>query len=102
VHCCLRRGDRPIKGEPRLDLTFSKHPALTFEGTDVLFGLIEIPQFKFLTALAGIHSPVGFMRRQIMTPTTTTAVKIAASINNPPPAPVPPECVLRSYLAVIP
>ena len=74
---------------PRLDLTVSKHPALTFEGTDVLFGLIEIPQFKFLTALAGIHSPVGFLRRQIMTPTTTTAVKIAASINNPSAGPSP-------------
>ena len=89
MHGCLRRGDRSIKGEPRPDLTVSKHPALTFEGSDVLFGLIEIPQFKFLTALAGIHSPVGFLRRQIMTPTTTTAVKIAASINNPSAGPSP-------------
>jgi hypothetical protein len=47
-----RRGDRSTEVEPSLDLTVLKHLALTFDQTGVLFGVTQVPQFKFLTALA--------------------------------------------------
>jgi hypothetical protein len=47
-----RRGDRSTKIEPELDLAVLKHLPLTFNQTIVLFGVTQVSQFKFLTALA--------------------------------------------------